>query len=126
MVIPPSCPGLNVEILVDGQALQEYDDIDEGPVAPNTITKYIEAISNAYFAVRVKINRDFPFPASDIGLRITLDEKHTTERSIHADKLFKPYGKIVEGRAIHIGDETDALQKFRFIAINFGEFTYGF
>jgi hypothetical protein len=46
MVAPRSYPGLNVEILVDDQPLQEHDDMDDDLGDPNTIIKYIEARSN--------------------------------------------------------------------------------
>jgi hypothetical protein len=59
MATPPSCPGLHVEILVNGQLLQEYDDSDESSVPPNTITKYIEARSDVNFAVRVSFDKGF-------------------------------------------------------------------
>lgn len=67
MVTPPSCPGVIVEILVSGQPLPEYDDIDEGPILPNTVTKYIEAQSDAEFAVRVRFTDDLCYPAGDVA-----------------------------------------------------------
>ena len=43
---------------MSGQPLPEYDDIDEGPILPNTVTNYIEAQSDAEFAVRVRFTDD--------------------------------------------------------------------
>jgi hypothetical protein len=121
MVTPPSCPGLNVEVIVDGQSLQEYDEIDEGPVAPNTVTKYIEARSNAYFAVRVRINDDFPFPASDLELKAKIDQQHVSRGLIAAKYLFDPRGNFAEGKKVHLSASNDVLHKFRFIALDLGE-----
>jgi hypothetical protein len=121
MVAPRSCPGLNVEILVDDQPLQEYDDMEDDLGDPNTIIKYIEARSNAYFAVRVEMNYDFPFPAGDLEIRTTVDERHTDSRLIRADKLYDLSGTIINGCVTRIGDRTDGLYKFRFVALNSGE-----
>jgi hypothetical protein len=126
MVVPPSCPGLNVEILVDDQPLEEYDDVDESAAPPNTITKYIEAQSNAYFAVRVKFDHEFLFPASDINYKIFIDQECSSSSLIPADDLFTPSGRIARGRKTPMGDGTNTLQKFRFIPLDLGEFQRGF
>jgi hypothetical protein len=122
MVVPPSCPGLNVDVLVDDQPLQEYDDVDEGPAPPNTVTKYIEAQSNAYFTLRVKNDHDFPFPAGDLEVTIIVDQLHTRRMLMRASKVFDQSGMAIEGCVSHIGDTTDALYKFRFVALDSGEF----
>jgi hypothetical protein len=124
MVIPPSCPGVNVEILVDGQPLQEYDEIDECPVAPNTAIKYIEARSEAEFAVKVRIDHDFPFPAGDIEVKTILDQQHTARKILEVRKLFNPVGMLIEGYKARIGYGTDVLYKFRFVALDLGEFHF--
>jgi hypothetical protein len=122
MVVPPSCPGLNVEVLVDDQPLHEYDNVDEGPAPPTTVTKYIEARSNAHFAVRVKINHDFPFPAGDLEITTIVDQRHTERILMRASEVFHQSGMVIEGCVSHIGDTTDALYKFRFVALDSGEF----
>ena len=54
MAIHPDFPGLKVEIAVDAKALQEHNNPDPEP-SPKTITKYIEAIDDAKFSVRLAI-----------------------------------------------------------------------
>jgi hypothetical protein len=71
--------------------------------------------------MRVEMNHDFPFPAGDLEIRTTLDERHTDRRLIRADKLFDLSGTIINGSVTRIGDGTDALYKFRFVALNSGE-----
>jgi hypothetical protein len=122
MVVPPSCPALNVEILVDDQPLQEYDDVDEGPAPPNTVTKYIEAPSNAYFAIRVRINHDCPFPACDLEVKTIVDQQHIERNLIWAEEFCHATGMTTKGCSSRIGNATDAIYKFRFIAFDLGEF----
>jgi len=50
MAIHPGFPGLKAEVVVDGQALREYDD-DQEPQAINVV-KYVEVSSDAHFGVR--------------------------------------------------------------------------
>ncbi|KAH5329958.1 hypothetical protein HBI23_165720 [Parastagonospora nodorum] len=120
MVTPPSCPGLHVEILVNGQPLQEYDDIDESSVPLNTITKYIEARSDVNFAVRARFDEGFLFPAGDIKFETTLDRRYEARCVIKAAKLFQAKGKISEGPTSRIGETTNALYKYRFKALDLG------
>ncbi|QRD02502.1 hypothetical protein JI435_054430 [Parastagonospora nodorum SN15] len=123
MVTPPSCPGLHVEILVNGQPLQEYDDIDESSVPLNTITKYIEARSDVNFAVRARFDEGFLFPAGDIKFETTLDRRYEARCVIKAAKLFQAKGKISEGPTSRIGETTNALYKYRFKALDLVEDT---
>jgi hypothetical protein len=120
MVAPRSCPGLNVEILVDDQPLEEHDDMDDDLGDPNTITEYVEARSNAYFAARVKMNRDFPFPAGDLEIKTAVDEYYTRCTLIRAGNLYDSSGTIINGCFNHVSDRNDVLYKFRFVALNSG------
>lgn len=38
---------------------------------------------------------------------------------MYSSDLFEPAGKIIEGHSAHVGDRTDAIQKFRFKALDF-------
>jgi hypothetical protein len=66
MFVPPFCPKVNVEILVDDQPLKEYDDINQRVSLTNTAIKYMEARPHAHFAVRVRVNEDIIFPTGDM------------------------------------------------------------
>ncbi|KAH7085199.1 hypothetical protein BKA63DRAFT_597882 [Paraphoma chrysanthemicola] len=118
MVFPPSCPGVCVEILVDDQPVQEYDDVEKGPARPNTVTKYIEAQSDKEFAVRLKVTDDFLYPASDLEMRTIIDRSIINERMVRARELYLPQGTTVEGRACRVGITTNAEQKFLFNALD--------
>ncbi|KAH7125266.1 hypothetical protein B0J11DRAFT_486692 [Dendryphion nanum] len=51
MAILPECPGLEVQIIVNDSPAKEYDDEDADD-PPKTITKYIEAVSDAKFKIQ--------------------------------------------------------------------------
>ncbi|KAF2809635.1 uncharacterized protein BDZ99DRAFT_463419 [Mytilinidion resinicola] len=60
MAILDDLLGLKVEIVVNGQPLQEYDDEDGEEEKPKSVIKYIEATSNATFEVRVIFGLELP------------------------------------------------------------------
>ncbi|OBT76398.1 hypothetical protein VF21_03624 [Pseudogymnoascus sp. 05NY08] len=58
MAILEAVPGVDVSILINGQLIEEHIDADEeveGPLAPKTVVRYIEAISDAEFAVKASV-----------------------------------------------------------------------
>jgi hypothetical protein len=118
MIILPLCPGVHLEVLVHGHPIQEYDDIDQGPVPPNTVTKYIEAPSDTEFAIRLKVTDAFLFPPSDLELRTSIDRDIVVRALIKSSDLFSAQGRIFEGRSCRIGYVSDALQKFRFTPLH--------
>jgi len=57
MAVFPFLPDIEVDILVHGEPLKEYDeppDVDNGE--PKTIVKYIEAVSDSNFEIRLHLN----------------------------------------------------------------------
>lgn len=56
--------GIEVTVQADGQDLKEYDHDEDEVTTPNVITKYIQVISDAKFAISIKLLDDFKF-ASD-------------------------------------------------------------
>jgi hypothetical protein len=117
VVTPPTCPRLNVEILVDDQPLKEYNDIDE---KLNTVTKNIEAKTDANFALSVKINRDFLFPAGDIEIETSVNGDMQSSAHLAAEKMFCPLGTVVHGRKVELSHGMNTLQRFRFSALQIG------
>lgn len=67
MAVLSTCPGLKVEIIVNGEPLQEFDG-SEGDQAADTKTTYIEATTGAEFAVKYDIGR----PISTNALRVQI------------------------------------------------------
>lgn len=58
MAVLPNCPGLRVEVFVDDEPLTEYGDVEDA--ANNTsVVKYVEAIADATFRLRVFVDAGF-------------------------------------------------------------------
>jgi len=64
MAVLSGYPGLTGEILVDGAALQEYDD-DSEPETADKISKYIESKSGKHFVIHFTVSE----PSSAAMLR---------------------------------------------------------
>lgn len=58
MAIHNDYPGLKVEIVVNGQALQEYEDKSDKANA-KVVTRYVEARAGAAFSVVVSFEQPF-------------------------------------------------------------------
>jgi hypothetical protein len=59
MAITRASPGIQVEVLVEGEPLKEYDDEDE-EVTADKVTKFIEAKSGSEFKIRWTITPSLP------------------------------------------------------------------
>ncbi len=70
---------ITAEVLVDGQALQEYEDDDMKEDDPKLAVKYIEATSGANFHIRVSILGSFKITSDAISLQVHLDGKYVEE-----------------------------------------------
>ncbi|KAI5199508.1 hypothetical protein AUEXF2481DRAFT_470 [Aureobasidium subglaciale EXF-2481] len=72
MAILDTLPGLEVSVVVNGQDLHEYQDAharDE----EDTVTKYIEVVSDAYFAIKVTTARKLKLPGNNLSIHVTID-----------------------------------------------------
>ena len=84
MAIHSDHPGVKVEVVVDGQALREYEDPSDISEA-HTVARYIEAITGASFWVKVDIEAHVLSRA--VGVRMTIDGKPAR------DRVYKPSNK---------------------------------
>lgn len=81
MAILDALPGVEVSILINGQSVEEYVDAGEevdGPLASKTVVKYIEAISDAEFAVKASVLPAFRVhmqAMSDLAFQVYIDGK---------------------------------------------------
>jgi hypothetical protein len=73
MTILPECPGLKVQVFVQGRHAQEYDDNEEDP-SLNAVTKYVEAQSGANFSVVATFKAPFS-TQHDVMMRVIIDGK---------------------------------------------------
>lgn len=75
--------GIEVTIEVDGQPLQEYDEIDEGghpnDSLPLLMSKYVEATSGARFAIRAVVPKSFKALSDALSFKYYLDGSHVED-----------------------------------------------
>lgn len=116
MAILPDCPGLKVEVLVNGEALKEFGD-DETP-PPKTIVRYIEAVSDAQFGIQYECTP--PFPSTyGVKARLQLDGGAASKR-IHESKGLLGKKHNFMSRRCQI-DGVAFSQNYRFSKITIGD-----
>lgn len=88
MAILPDCPGIKVEVVVDGTALTEYDDTENGThlEATASTVKYVEATTGANFLVRVSIDPGFK-TLWDVRTVVKIDGNKATGNITRSDIL---------------------------------------
>lgn len=78
MAVIDKLPGIEVTVICDGRALQEYD-CEEHELQPTsskkTVTKYIESQSDKEFKIRVHMGRVL---SPNIQYEVHVDGKYTT------------------------------------------------
>lgn len=76
MAILTKCPGFEVDVTVNGNALREYDlpaDSDEFPTSDDSTIKYVEAQAGQEFAVRLRMSRQTPDVNNDLVFEVNAD-----------------------------------------------------
>ena len=104
MAVLPFCPGLTVEIFVNGEPLPEYDGISDTSAAPNSITKYVEAKTDARFAHKFTFTDAFLFPSGDIRTSIYFDGDLICGKLTKTAELFMSNGHETSTRFSRVGD----------------------
>jgi hypothetical protein len=118
MAVLDSVPGLKAEVVVAGASVQEYVDKDE-EVPPNTVLKYIEAVSGAEFAVQYTLKPSFKMK-HDLEVRLSLDGKRVTGRVLYrTDDRSKP---LVISDAYDRIDDGYFTKKFCFTDLTTGKY----
>ena len=66
--------GIEVTVQVAGVDLKEYEDDDEaGNQDDKTVSKYVEAVSGAAFAVKVQVPREYKMTSNALAFYISAD-----------------------------------------------------
>jgi hypothetical protein len=120
MAVLWGCPGVEVDVVVDDRPLHEYDDIDDTPPSPCTVTKYIEATSGAEFATNLMFFRRYPYPVGIVEKLIYLDGKVVESYVVDPTDFFYPAQHFVDGRCAQVGSSV-VLQKFCFTELSIGK-----
>lgn len=99
MAIHPNVPGLTVSIDVAGQDLPEYDGGDTQALPNNAVTKYIQAVSGAEFAISYRFdNSVFPFADHAIVAHIYCDGNSTGSYHFKPKTIHTGLRKLIQHR----------------------------
>ncbi|KAG9551951.1 hypothetical protein KCU71_g14152, partial [Aureobasidium melanogenum] len=111
MAVLDGLPGVEITVVVDGKDLHEYQDSDTAN-KEDTVTKYIEAVDGASFAVKIKVIKDFKFKGDLLCVQVHIDGTlvsyaATTPADVQADA----YDFMID--SIRVNNETRRRLKFK-------------
>lgn len=117
---------VEVKVLVNGEAAQEYNDDDEGSCGPKTITKYIEAITGAEFGVQIELKPSFRFPSELLCCYISIDGKQLNSTVFRKERfMVLPRGQKATFKGItRSHGVTWSLEKFKFAEVKTSQFEF--
>jgi hypothetical protein len=95
MAIIDEVPGLEVQIVVNGQPLQEHQDRD-AKVSANAVERYDEAHSNTEYEIHYSFKEPFPGDCI-VSMIVTIDGKDVDQPMIRPFELFDPKGHTSRG-----------------------------
>lgn len=119
MAVLDGLPGVEVTIVVDGADLHEYQDTDTVDDR-NPVTKYIEAVDNTNFAIKIKVTKDATFEGDALVFYTKVDGTcifNPVIQPIHVQA--GAHTKIVEG--VEVGHHR--IRKLKFNALETGEWS---
>lgn len=112
---------LAVSIIVDGNALPEYDDENEKAQDSTKIAKYVEATSGARFLVQIMVSKSFRLTSDATLFKIYLDGKFV-EKFVMTRGKFKQevkedgeWMRESKGRRVEDKDGNWSLERFYFV-----------
>ncbi|KAI9874223.1 MAG: hypothetical protein M1830_010050 [Pleopsidium flavum] len=110
---------IEVKVLVNGTPAQEYNDEEEESGGPPIVTRYIEAISGAEFAVQYELKPFFRFKSELMSFEIVIDGKRLDAVVVtKAGFMQQPRGETGDLTGIQRSyGETWSLEKFKFSEI---------
>ncbi|KAK2763971.1 hypothetical protein FQN54_009590 [Arachnomyces sp. PD_36] len=117
-----------VTVIVNGNAVTEYnvdEDDQDSAQQPNTVTKYIEAVSDAEFSLNVSILPHYELRGDIVGWHLYVDGVHAESITVAKEDFEK--GRCVQPiRFCLKGTKHERygkwmLQHFKFSSISFGQ-----
>lgn len=118
MAILASCPGVVVEIVSNGQALQEYDDDNPDVPPPNALTKYVEVGESSEFQIKFRFDDAFQSD-HDVGASIALNEQMIPGALWSNSELYEAPRIISHASSIVRGE--DSISTLHFSKITIGK-----
>ena len=85
--MPHSWKGVTVQVISKGKVLDFYHDPDEDPnsISPMTRQRYVEAVTDATFKVRIALTADFPLYCLEIDDAVRVSIKYDGQRAWYTD-----------------------------------------
>lgn len=121
MAVIDDIAGLEVEIIVDGEALREYDNVDALEDDHKTVVRYVVAEPGKEFAVRMRSTNAFElgWPLWDLCARLYVDGKRV--KGALLDQVSTRYlNKTFDGVDEDQGNGRWVKRKFLFSELVFG------
>jgi hypothetical protein len=115
MAVLSDVPGLQVQILVQGKALNEYRDRD-AKTSGRTVERYVEAQSGMQFEIRYIFEESFPVDRP-LSMIVTIDGKAVDEPLIRPHEILDPNGHISYGSILK-SDSGCEVRKYQFLSID--------
>jgi hypothetical protein len=119
MAVLDAYPGIKVQIVVNGAPLQEYDDDDDESATPNTVTKYVEAVSGAEFQIQHDITQ--PWPQHEMLLECIVDQHKVVGAVLNKGNYRGSSYRYVKEGAISYKEGHQFIQRFRFAQLSIGK-----
>jgi hypothetical protein len=118
MAIHSDYPGIRAEVVVNGEALTEYNDDGESP--PVQVTMYVEAVSDAHFGVRYTIPKGLQGTCG-VKCKLTIAGRYMCN-SCYTDDRMKNHDLTRCMETVHTVVEWSSYsQKFRFSQLRIGK-----
>jgi hypothetical protein len=115
MAILDSLPGVEITVVVNGEDLHEYQDTDMED-EENTVTKYVEAVTGANFAIKITMPKGFAFGGDCLSFRVKVDGLFAKSPLIGPGDTSEISTFLVDG--VTVGDEN--IRKLRFSELEIG------
>ncbi|THY04794.1 hypothetical protein D6D02_07885 [Aureobasidium pullulans] len=120
MAILDSLPGVEITVVVDGEDLHEYQDTDMED-EENTVTKYVEAITDANFAIKIKGSQELEYKGDCLSLDVLVDGLRIQRPLIGREATRNGgYTRLVEGLKVNAG----YMRRLRFNTLETGTWTH--
>ncbi|KAF2840592.1 hypothetical protein M501DRAFT_1009862 [Patellaria atrata CBS 101060] len=122
MAVIKGIPGLEISVVVDNDVVEEYDD-EEAVRARKSVTKYIEAKSGAYFAVKVNMTNKLQISKKyAVIVNIRMDGQSVKSTFFKAAEYKNANGNstLLNGVTVHEGSQC-VFKKFCFSDVAIGD-----
>lgn len=115
MAVLNECPGLEVQIVANKQALREHEDRN-AKVAHRVSERYVEAQSGANFELQYSFKTPF-LRGRAVSMIVSIDGEDVDEPLVRPEDLFEPGGHVSAGLIAKVGSRW-GLQPYCFAPLD--------